>query len=119
MAALLPGYKVETAAALEETGNANVAVATVLRLLIILMMVVIVFGVRSLAAMVLLTTPLALAGVFLTLLIFEPAFRIQCDTGNDRSGRHHHANMLILIGRINQNERDGFDRHDAVVEATA
>lgn len=120
VAALPPGYKIETGAALEEAGKANVALAAVFPLMIILMMVVIIFQVRSISAMamVLLTAPLALVGVVPTLLIFNQPFGFNAILAMIALAGIIMRNTLILIGQIHQNEADGLDPYHAVVEAT-
>ncbi|PZU06850.1 efflux RND transporter permease subunit [Sphingomonas sp.] len=121
IAASLPaGYKIETAAALEESAKANVALAKVFPLMIILMMVVVIFQVRSLSgmAMVLLTAPLALVGVAPTLLIFNQPFGFNAILAMIALAGIIMRNTLILIGQIHQNEADGLDPYHAVVEAT-
>jgi multidrug efflux pump subunit AcrB len=119
-ASLPAGYKIETSAALEEAGKANAALAAVFPLMIILMMVVIIFQVRSLSAMamVLLTAPLALVGVVPTLLIFHQPFGFNAILGLIGLAGIIMRNTLILVGQIHQNEKDGLDPFHAVVEAT-
>lgn len=118
--ALPAGYKIETAAALEEAGKANVALAAIFPIMIILMMVVIIFQVRSLSAMamVLLTAPLALVGVVPTLLLFHQPFGFNAILGLIGLAGIIMRNTLILVGQIHKNERDGLDPFHAVVEAT-
>jgi multidrug efflux pump subunit AcrB len=118
--ALPAGYKVETAAALEEAGKANVALGAVFPLMIILMMVVIIFQVRSISAMamVLLTAPLALVGVVPTLLLFNQPFGFNAILAMIALAGIIMRNTLILIGQIHQNQADGLDPYHAVVEAT-
>ncbi|MET0361344.1 MAG: efflux RND transporter permease subunit [Sphingobium sp.] len=118
--ALPAGYKIETAAALEEAGKANVALAAVFPIMIVLMMVVIIFQVRSLAAMamVILTAPLALVGVVPTLLIFHQPFGFNAILGLIGLAGIIMRNTLILVGQIHSNEKDGLDPFNAVVEAT-
>ena len=118
--ALPAGYKIETAAALEEAGKANAALAAVFPIMIVLMMVVIIFQVRSLAAMamVLLTAPLALVGVVPTLLLFHQPFGFNAILGLIGLAGIIMRNTLILVGQIHSNERDGLDPFHAVVEAT-
>ena len=117
---LPPGYKIETAAALEEAGKANVALAAVFPIMFVLMMVVIIFQVRSLSAMamVLLTAPLALVGVVPTLLLFHQAFGFNAILGLIGLAGIIMRNTLILVGQIHQNEKDGLTPYHAVVEAT-
>ncbi|QUT05593.1 efflux RND transporter permease subunit [Sphingobium phenoxybenzoativorans] len=118
--ALPAGYKIETAAALEEAGKANVALAAVFPMMIVLMMVVIIFQVRSLSAMamVLLTAPLALVGVVPTLLIFNQPFGFNAILALIALAGIIMRNTLILVGQIHQNQMDGLDPYHAVVEAT-
>ncbi len=114
------GYKIETAGALEEANKANIELAKVFPLMFILMMVVIVFQVRSLAAMgmVLLTAPLGLVGVVPTLLIFNQAFGFNAIIGLIGLAGIIMRNTLILIAQIDENRQSGMTPFDAVVEAT-
>lgn len=114
------GYKIETGAALEEAGKANSALAAVFPLMLILTMLVIIFQVRSIAAMamVLLTAPLALVGVVPTLLAFNQPFGFNTILGLIGLAGIIMRNTLILIGQIHANEHDGLDPYHAVVEAT-
>jgi len=114
------GYKIETAASLEETNKANIALAAVFPIMIVLMMVVIIFQVRSMAAMamVLLTAPLALVGVVPTLLIFNQPFGFNAILALIALAGIIMRNTLILVGQIHTNEQEGLDPYHAVVEAT-
>jgi len=114
------GYKIETGSALEESAKANVALAAVFPVMLILMMVVIIFQVRSMSAMamVLLTAPLALVGVVPTLLIFHQPFGFNTILGIIALAGIIMRNTLILIGQIHANEHDGYSPYHAVVEAT-
>ncbi|CAN7382265.1 efflux RND transporter permease subunit [Caulobacter sp. LjRoot300] len=120
MAALPAGYRIEMGGSIEEAGKANVALAAVFPLMFILMMVVIIFQVRSLSAMfmVLLTAPLALVGVAPTLLIFHQPFGFNAILGLIGLAGIIMRNSLILIGQIHNNQEDGLDPFHAVVEAT-
>jgi multidrug efflux pump subunit AcrB len=120
IAALPDGYKIETGGSIEEANKANVALAAVFPLMFILMMVVIIFQVRSLSAMfmVLLTAPLALVGVAPTLLIFHQPFGFNAILGLIGLAGIIMRNSLILIGQIHTNQEDGLTPYHAVVEAT-
>ena len=120
MAALPAGYRIEMGGSIEEAGKANVALAAVFPLMFVLMMVVIIFQVRSLSAMfmVLLTAPLALVGVAPTLLIFHQPFGFNAILGLIGLAGIIMRNSLILIGQIHTNQEDGLDPYHAVVEAT-
>ncbi|WCM25847.1 efflux RND transporter permease subunit [Sphingomonas sp. QA11] len=114
------GYRIETGAALEESGKANVALAAVFPIMLVLMMLVIIFQVRSMSAMamVLLTAPLALVGVVPVLLLFNQPFGFNTILGVIALAGIIMRNTLILIGQIHANEHDGYSPYHAVVEAT-
>jgi multidrug efflux pump subunit AcrB len=118
--ALPAGYRIETAAALEEAGKANAALGAVFPIMLVLMMTVIVYQVRSLAAMamVLLTAPLALVGMVPTLILFHQPFGFNAILGLIGLAGIIMRNTLILIGQIHSNEKAGLDPYHAVVEAT-
>lgn len=120
MAALPTGYRIEMGGSIEEAGKANVALAAIFPLMFILMMVVIIFQVRSLSAMfmVLLTAPLALVGVAPTLLIFHQPFGFNAILGLIGLAGIIMRNSLILIGQIHINQEEGLAPFHAVVEAT-
>jgi len=120
VATLPSGYKIETAAALEEAGKANAALAAVFPIMLILLTIVIVFQVRSIAAMamVLLTAPLALVGVAPTLLLFNQPFGFNTIIGLIGLAGIIMRNTLILIGQIHSNQHEGLDPFHALVEAT-
>lgn len=118
--ALPAGYRIEMGGSIEEAGKANGALAVVFPLMFILMMVVIIFQVRSLSAMwmVLLTAPLALVGVAPTLLVFHQPFGFNAILGLIALAGIIMRNSLILIGQIQINQAEGLDPFHAVVEAT-
>jgi len=120
VASLPPGYAIDTAGALEEAGKANKALAAVFPLMILLMMIVIVFEVRSISGMlmILATAPLALVGVVPTLLLFHQPFGFNAILGLIGLAGIIMRNTLILIGQIHTNQREGLDPYHAVVEAT-
>jgi multidrug efflux pump subunit AcrB len=120
IATLPAGYKIEMGGSIEEAGKANVALAAIFPLMFILMMVVIIFQVRSLSAMfmVLLTAPLALVGVAPTLLLFHQPFGFNAILGLIGLAGIIMRNSLILIGQIHINQEEGLDPFHAVIEAT-
>jgi multidrug efflux pump subunit AcrB len=117
---LPPGYAIDTAGALEEAGKANKALAAIFPVMLLLMMVVIIFEVRSISGMlmILATAPLALVGVVPTLLLFHQPFGFNAILGLIGLAGIIMRNTLILIGQIRTNERQGLDAYHAVVEAT-
>jgi multidrug efflux pump subunit AcrB len=114
------GYKIEVGGNAEESAKANTALAKVFPIMIVSMLVVIIFQVRSLPAlaMTVLTAPLGLAGVVPTLLIFHQPFGFNAILGLIALAGILMRNTLILIGQIKTNHEEGLDTFHAVVEAT-
>ncbi len=75
---LPPGYRIETAGSIEESGKATRAMVPLFPIMIALTLLIIILQVRSLSAMVMvfLTAPLGLIGVVPTLLLFNQPFGI-------------------------------------------
>jgi multidrug efflux pump subunit AcrB len=114
------GYSVEIGANVEEAAKANTALAAVIPIMIVCMLVVIIFQVRSLPAlaMTVLTSPLGLVGVVPILLIFHQPFGFDAILGLIALAGILMRNTLILIGQIKINRDDGLDSFHALVEAT-
>jgi multidrug efflux pump subunit AcrB len=114
------GYKIEVGANTEESAKANTALAKVFPIMIVCMLVVIIFQVRSLSAlaMTVLTAPLGLAGAVPILLIFHQPFGFNAILGLIALAGILMRNTLILIGQIKTNHEEGLDTFHAVVEAT-
>ncbi|EKS7198237.1 efflux RND transporter permease subunit [Enterobacter ludwigii] len=117
---LPPGYRIEMAGSIEESGKATQAMAPLFPIMIALTLLIIILQVRSLSAMVMvfLTAPLGLIGVFPTLLLFNQPFGINALVGLIALSGILMRNTLILIGQIDHNQKDGLDPFHAVVEAT-
>ena len=120
MAALPAGYHIVAGASIEEARKANVALAQVFPVMLVLMLTVIMFQVRSFPAMfmVILTAPLALVGMVPTLILFNQPFGFNAILGFFGLAGIIMRNTLILIGQIHANEQDGLDPYHALVEAT-
>jgi multidrug efflux pump subunit AcrB len=89
-------------------------------ILIALTLFILVLQVRSIPAMIMvfLTSPLGLIGVVPTLILFRQPFGFNALLGLIALSGILMRNTLILIGQIRQNEREGLDPFNAVVEAT-
>jgi multidrug efflux pump subunit AcrB len=113
-------YKIEVGGNAEESAKANTALAKVFPVMIVCMLVVIIFQVRSLPAlaMTVLTAPLGLVGVVPTLLVFHQPFGFNAILGLIALAGILMRNTLILIGQIKTNHEEGLDTFHAVVEAT-
>lgn len=120
IATLPNGYRIEMAAAIEESTKANTALVAVFPIMAILMLTVIIFQVRALPAMamVLLTAPLGLVGTVMILLLFHQPFGFNAILGLIGLAGILMRNTLILMGQIDVNKHDGLDSYHAVVEAT-
>jgi multidrug efflux pump subunit AcrB len=120
MAALPAGYHIVAGASIEESTKANVALAQIFPVMLVLMLTVIMFQVRSFPAMfmVILTAPLALVGMVPTLILFSQPFGFNAILGFFGLAGIIMRNTLILIGQIHANESAGLDPYHAVVEAT-
>jgi multidrug efflux pump subunit AcrB len=118
--ALPSGYRIDTAGSIEEAGKANAALAPLFPIMLALTLLIIIFQVRSIAAMIMvfLTSPLGLTGVVPTLLIFHQPFGINALVGLVALSGILMRNTLILIGQIEFNLGEGLSPYDAVVEAT-
>ncbi|VTN91731.1 RND transporter hydrophobe/amphiphile efflux-1 (HAE1) family [Klebsiella pneumoniae] len=117
---LPPGYRIETAGSIEESGKATRAMVPLFPIMIALTLLIIILQVRSLSAMVMvfLTAPLGLIGVVPTLLLFNQPFGINALVGLIALSGILMRNTLILIGQIHHNQQAGLDPFHAVVEAT-
>lgn len=114
------GYRIEQAGAIEESGKATQAMAPLFPIMIALTLLIIIFQVRSIAAMVMVfaTSPLGLIGVVPTLLLFGQPFGMNALVGLVALSGILMRNTLILIGQIHNNQKEGLDPFNAVVEAT-
>jgi multidrug efflux pump subunit AcrB len=114
------GYRIEIGGNSEESVKANTALAKVFPIMLVCMLVVIIFQVRSIPALVMtmLTAPLGLAGVVPTLLLFHVPFGFNPILGLIALAGILMRNTLILIGQIRTNKEEGLDDFHAVVEAT-
>src|SRR5207249_10737881 len=98
--------RIETGGNIEESGIANSALSVVFHAIIVLMLTVISFQVRSFSGMfmVVLTAPLGLAGAVPTLLLFHQPFGFNAILGLIALAGILMRNTLILIGQIKTNQ---------------
>ncbi|AOF81688.1 acrB/AcrD/AcrF family protein [Methyloversatilis sp. RAC08] len=119
-AALPDGYRIDTGGSIEESNKANLALAAVFPVMLLLMLTVIMIQVRSFSAMtmVFLTAPLGLIGAAPALLLFDQPFGFNAILGLIGLAGILMRNTLILVGQIEANGAAGMRPYDAVVEAT-
>uniref|UniRef100_UPI000365C895 efflux RND transporter permease subunit n=1 Tax=Herbaspirillum lusitanum TaxID=213312 RepID=UPI000365C895 len=119
-AALPAGYHIDTGGSVEESAKADVALAAMFPLMIILMLAVIMFQVRSFATMwmVFATAPLGLVGAVPTLLIFHQPFGFNAILGLIGLAGILIRNTLILVDQIRSDLLSGMTPYEAVIEST-
>jgi len=119
-AALPAGYHIDTGGSVEESAKADVALAAMFPLMIILMLAVIMFQVRSFATMwmVFATAPLGLVGAVPTLLIFNQPFGFNAILGLIGLAGILIRNTLILVDQIRSDLLSGMTPYQAVIEST-
>ena len=117
---LPPGYRIEQAGSIEESGKATKAMFPLFPIMIMLTLLTIILQVRSISAMIMVfaTSPLGLIGVVPTLMLFQQPFGINALVGLIALSGILMRNTLILIGQIHTNEKEGMEIFEAVVEAT-
>jgi multidrug efflux pump subunit AcrB len=120
IASLSPGYHIEQAGAIEESGKATQAMLPLFPIMIALTLLIIIVQVRSMSAMIMvfMTAPLGPVGVVPTLLLFQQPFGINALVGLIALSGILMRNTLILIGQIHHNEQEGLSPFRAIVEAT-
>ncbi|GAB3468652.1 efflux RND transporter permease subunit [Massilia terrae] len=119
-AALPAGYRIDTGGAVEESAKANLALAKLFPLMIILMLAIIMAQVRSFATMwmVFATAPLGLVGAVPTLLIFHQPFGFNAILGLIGLAGILMRNTLILVDQIQHDLAAGLSPYQAVIEST-
>ncbi|MEH6566600.1 MAG: efflux RND transporter permease subunit [Halopseudomonas sp.] len=117
---LPPGYRISMGGPVEESAIANQALAVLFPIMILLMLVVIMFQVRSFGVMfmVFATAPLGLVGAVPALLIFNQPFGFNAILALIGIGGILMRNTLIFTDQIRQNQAQGMAMREAVVEAT-
>jgi multidrug efflux pump subunit AcrB len=120
IASLPAGYRIDVGGSVEEANKANVALAKVFPLMLLLMLATIMAQVRDFRGllMVLLTAPLGLVGAAPTLLLFAQPFGFNAILGLIGLAGILMRNTLILLGQIEADQKGGMTPRDAVIEAT-
>lgn len=119
-AKLPPGYRIDTAGSVEESAKAQMSLAAVFPLMLIVTLTVIMLQVRSFATMfmVLATAPLGLVGAAPTLLVFHQPFGFNAILGLIALSGILMRNTLILVDQIHHDQAAGLGDYDAIVEST-
>jgi len=114
------GYHIVIGGPVEESAIANKALAVLFPIMILLMLVVIMFQVRSfgLMFMVFATAPLGLIGAVPALLVFNQPFGFNAILALIGIGGILMRNTLIFTDQIQQNQHAGMAIREAIIEAT-
>ncbi len=117
---LPPGYRIDTAGSVEESGKANGALVAVFPVMLLLMLFVLMVQVRSFSMMIMvfLTAPLGLVGAVPALLLFHQPFGFNAILGLIGLAGILIRNTLILTEQIKADKLEGRDDYHAVIEAT-
>jgi len=120
IARLPAGYRIEAGGNIEDSAKANMALAPLFPIMIILTLLVLVIQTRSLSlmAMTFMTGPLGLVGAIPLLLVMNQPFGFNTILGTIALSGIMMRNTLILVGQIRENEALGLDLYNAVIEAT-
>ena len=119
-AKLPPGYRIDSAGAVEESAKAMTALVAVFPLMLIVTLTVIMLQVRSFTTMfmVFATAPLGLVGAVPTLLIFQQPFGFNAILGLIALSGILMRNTLILVDQIHHDRAAGLSDYEALVEST-
>ena len=119
-AALPLGYHLDVGGSVEESAKGGDSVAAGVPLFILVVLSILMLQLQSFArmTMVILTAPLGLIGVTLALLVFHQPFGFVAMLGTIALSGMIMRNSVILIDQIDQDERAGAARREAIIEAT-
>ncbi|WP_027174287.1 efflux RND transporter permease subunit [Methylobacterium sp. 10] len=119
-AKLPPGYRIDTAGAVEESAKAMMSLVAVFPIMLIVTLTVIMIQVRSFSTMfmVFATAPLGLVGAAPTLLIFHQPFGFNAILGLIALSGILMRNTLILVDQIHHDRASGLSDYEAIVEST-
>ncbi|MCJ2128669.1 efflux RND transporter permease subunit [Methylobacterium sp. E-045] len=119
-AKLPPGYRINTAGAVEESAKAMMSLVAVFPIMLIVTLTVIMIQVRSFSTMfmVFATAPLGLVGAAPTLLVFHQPFGFNAILGLIALSGILMRNTLLLVDQIHHDRVSGLSDYEAIVEST-
>jgi len=114
------GYRIEMAGAVEESAKGGASIAALLPAMLGLWLLFLMIQLQSMSRsiLVLLTAPLGLIGVTLTLLITQTPFGFVAQLGVIALAGMIMRNSVILVDQIDQDIASGSEPLTAVIEAT-
>ncbi|MGH8462103.1 MAG: efflux RND transporter permease subunit, partial [Stenotrophobium sp.] len=117
---LPPGYRIETGGTVEESAKGQNSVNAGIPLFIAVILTVLMFQLRSFSRvmMVVLTAPLGVIGVCVSLLLFRLPFGFVAMLGTIALSGMIMRNSVILVDQIEQDIANGSTPYDAIADAT-
>lgn len=114
------GYSLEVGGAVEEAGKGGSSVAAGVPLFFLVVLTVLMLQLQSFSrvALVVLTAPLGLVGVTVFLLLFNKPFGFVAMLGTIALSGMIMRNSVILVDQIEQDEKAGKNRWEAIVDST-
>ena len=119
-AQLPPGFHIEVGGTVEESAKGEKSIQDVMPLMVVGVITLLMMQLQSMrrTAMVLLTAPLGLIGVTLSLLLFRAPFGFVAQLGVIALMGMILRNSVILVDQIDQDEKAGKSTWDAIVGST-
>ena len=114
------GYHIELGGSLESSSNSQTAIAAVAPFMIVVVLTLLMLQLHSFqrTLMVLLTAPLGMIGVTLTLILFQAPFGFVAMLGVIALSGMIMRNSVILVDQIEHDISEGIDRHEAIIGST-
>jgi len=120
IAKLPPGYRIEVGGAAGESAKGSASIVAVIPVMLIIMLFILMLQLHSTQKLllVMLTAPLAIIGVTLSLLLFNRPFGFVALLGVFALVGMIIRNSVVLMAQIKECEDEGMSRDAAIVEAT-
>ncbi|OHC63814.1 MAG: multidrug transporter AcrB [Rhodocyclales bacterium GWA2_65_20] len=117
---LPPGFRIETGGSVEESAKGENSIKAVVPLMIVAVITLLMIQLQSISRtiMVLLTAPLGLIGVTLSLLVFRVPYGFVANLGVIALMGMILRNSVILVDQIEQDEDAGKSAWEAIVGST-
>ncbi|MGL6045662.1 MAG: efflux RND transporter permease subunit [Vogesella sp.] len=114
------GYHIELGGSLESSKNSQTAIAKVQPLMLVIVFTLLMLQLKSFqrSLLVVLTAPLGMIGVTLTLILFSAPFGFVAMLGVIALAGMIMRNSVILVDQIETDISEGIDRFEAVVGST-
>ena len=119
-ASLPPGFRIEMGGATEESRKGEASIMAVMPLMLAGVITLLMIQLQSMGRtlLVLLTAPLGLIGVAIALMLFNVPFGFVANLGVIALSGMIMRNSVILVDQIEQDEKSGKPRREAIVGST-